>query len=358
MKVKDRRLCVRKGVSVVVFVIVFATLYLFVSTVFTIDSSESKIMFDEFYSEPAMTHDAIYIGTSAVYSYWKPAYAFNEYGITAYSIATGCFPIAALKWMMEECLKTQNPDLFIIDARSFTFGTKSSLNYFHQIADFMKPSFTKYNMIEDVCESMGVKGKEKLEYYIPIIRFHSRWAELKKSDFMLEPDYYFKGPGNISVKKMEAISPCFTDEKTKLIEPNYSILVDLLEYCKEKDVNVVFVASPFLENVEKKEWLNTMEDIIKSYGFDFYNFNNSEHYSAMGLTVENDYRDGDHTNIWGGIKYTKYFGKILQEKYGLPDRRGDVKYESWNEAYERFWTRVDSSSHSAAAMMGKDQAKK
>ena len=343
-------------IRIVCFLAVFLLVYCIIQSVFTVDHPQSKIMFEEFYQESKMTHDAIYLGPSSVYAFWKPTYAFNEYGITAYGLSTGACPIAAYRYMMEECLKTQNPSLFIIGIECFVYDQKNlQINFFHQLTDFMKFSPTKNKMVESVCESKGIQGTDKLEYYFPMIRFHPRWSELKKWDFEVDESNFFKGASEISTMKLDQnqeIEFAFSSETREIISENKEYLIELLSFCDEKELNVLFVAAPTLGNLPAHEMINYMGEVIESRGYDFINFNNMTDFEAMGLDPLEDYRHIEHTNIWGGIKFTKYMGKILKEEYHLPDRREDPEYESWNQAYRNFLTAVDARSHRAAGMMG------
>lgn len=57
----------------------------------------------------------------------------------------------------------------------------------------------------------------------------------------------------------------------------------------------------------------------------------------MGIDWANDTRDkGDHLNHYGAVKVSHYLGKILTEKYSLPDRRNDANYAFWKEDYEAY----------------------
>ena len=39
--------------------------------------------------------------------------------------------------------------------------------------------------------------------------------------------------------------------------------------------------------------------------------------------------------------YTDYLSKYIKENYGVPDRRGDSKYDSWEEQYNRLEENLD-----------------
>jgi len=44
----------------------------------------------------------------------------------------------------------------------------------------------------------------------------------------------------------------------------------------------------------------------------------------------------NHVNIFGAEKYTSFLGNYLQEKYSLPDKRNEQKYQEWNDLYDEW----------------------
>ena len=57
----------------------------------------------------------------------------------------------------------------------------------------------------------------------------------------------------------------------------------------------------------------------------------------MALDPAEDYYNYDHMNIYGSVKFTDYFGKIITEKYKVPKTVLDEKNtEQWNESVD-FW---------------------
>ena len=76
--------------------------------------------------------------------------------------------------------------------------------------------------------------------------------------------------------------------------------------------------------VEHYALYNTAADIVGEYGVPFVNFNRD--FEALDLDPATDYADGHHMNVWGSRKFASQLGKLLAERYDLPDRRGDPAY--------------------------------
>lgn len=94
-----------------------------------------------------------------------------------------------------------------------------------------------------------------------------------------------------------------------------------------------------MELPNKTRWsyekFNTASDYAREHGLYFVDFTQDE--KKMGIDWVNDTMDeGDHLNYYGAVKLSAHLGKILTEKYDLPDRRNDEKYAFWKEDFEQY----------------------
>ena len=111
-----------------------------------------------------------------------------------------------------------------------------------------------------------------------------------------------------------------------------------LDYCKEQNYNnLLFVRFPHIVKQETYKRFtrgNRAFDIISEYGFNYINFERDS--TAMSYSTD-DYYNHDHLNIYGSVKFTDYFGKIITDKYKVQKTVLDEKNEKqWNEAVD-FW---------------------
>ena len=95
-------------------------------------------------------------------------------------------------------------------------------------------------------------------------------------------------------------------------EENEIALRGLLEYLRERELNVLFVATPFALSREQEKKYNAVGRIIDEYGYDFIDMNRL--IPELGLDFETDYSDFRHVNILGAIKCTDWIGVILKER--------------------------------------------
>ena len=103
--------------------------------------------------------------------------------------------------------------------------------------------------------------------------------------------------------------------------------------CEEKGVEFILIKAP--TNNWQYYWYDEWEAQIVAWanenGVDYYNFIPLA--EEIGLDWSTDtYDAGVHLNVYGAEKLTSYFGKLLVEKYGFVDRRGDAELDTvWAE---------------------------
>ena len=294
-----------------------------------------------FYEEPENSLDAVYIGASNVYYYFQAPLAWHEYGIAVYPISMAMMPTQSMKFVIEEARKTQPDALYIVNLNNFK-DTDFTEAHFHYLTDYMRFSPTKVNLVNRLAEDLGVTGFDKLEYYLPFIRFHSNWSHLTEDAF--EKEYNgMKGANcyNSFLKDVTDISGSYreTEQDILITEDQDSILRELLDYCKEEDVNVLFVLVPqAIPNESRIAQLNTMCSIVEEEGFDILNL--LEGMDTVGLNMKYDYANTIHTNVHGSLKYSHFIGQYLIDEYGFEDRRDDPAYAEWDTSYEKYLEKI------------------
>ncbi len=290
-----------------------------------------------FYQEPENTVDAVFVGASNTYMFFQPPLAWEDHGIAVYNLTSGSMPARALKYMMKEAHKKQPDALLIVNLNEIKpVGMKAE--YFHRIVDNMPFSKNKIDLIRDLGPRMGFKSIwDQLEFYFPIIRFHSRWQELKSDDFYRVPSKLkgASGWGFMGVKDYTTDYQT-TDQRAALTSDQEDIIDDLIEFCTENsDMKVLFVFVPQIQyNEEIIKQFNEITDRLTAAGLDVANFFSD--IEEMGIDLRTDYRDPNHMNIHGSLKFTEYFANYLIEHYSFTDKRGDSAYASWDDAAELY----------------------
>ena len=291
-----------------------------------------------FYEEPKNSLDVIFMGNSDVYRGISPITMWDEYGITSYNYSTSGQRMWTEYYLLEECIKTQTPRLIVLNMDSAFNETQSSESNYRKTFDNMKLSINKIRAITDPV--FKNKKEEILSYIFPIARFHSRWAELEDVDFekaFESKKFAYKGM-DISVdtkayvKDNEYMKK--DDSKEKIGEKCYFYLNKIIATCKKNNIELLLIELPSAESWSYDLSEKTQE-FANNKGLDFIDLNLN--YKDFGFDWNTDSADGgDHLNVYGAEKVSKYIGKIIQEKYNIPNRKQDLNCSAWYENSKKY----------------------
>ncbi len=331
----------KQVLKITIFILVI--LWLLVHITYVIRTNgDVKDRFVGFYSEKDDTIDAVIIGSSPVYPSVCNPMIYGDMGITMYPLSSNMQRPVATKYLVEEVLKTQSPDLFIFEMRMWTAEDENLLgNMAHtrEVTDNMKYSLNRIRTINAMVEDPS----ERLTYYFDIFKYHSNWKTMimpsQLRTFMYEyPDDYKGYVPQMELGPTEETGNADITDREAMPAEQEEYLMDLLAYLKEKNINALFVVVPYdvLEDEQKK--INYISDIITDNGYNFLDMN--QYTDEIGIDYSMDFNDyGTHTNVLGSYKVTKWFEEYLQNNYvntGIinnGDHRGDAAYSSWDDAY-------------------------
>lgn len=208
----------------------------------------------------------------------------------------------------------------------------------HYLVDYLPMSKNKLDIIDDLTKAQGVTGIDKLEYYFPMIRFHSGWSGLSSASF----DYKLNGlkgavryPDFLNTAFNVTKSFAVTDDRAAMTDAQKEVVEDLLLYCEEEHVRVLFVFVPqAIKDQEMLGQINTITDEAAARGFDVLNL--QSHTDEIELDLKTDFYNVRHTNLHGCIKYMYYLGQYLRDHYDFVDKRGNEAYAGWDASAEKY----------------------
>lgn len=323
--------------KIIAFITIFALLFTGATSILLKPDFMNYHNFGGFYEEPENSLDAVYIGSSNCFTFWNSLLAWGNYGISVYPYAGNSVLFFASEYYIREARKTQPDAVFIVNINSVTDGG-IPVDSMRNMIDCMPFSFNKLKMIHDMMEIGDFSFADSLEYYFPMIRFHSRWKELKSSDVELplnglkgSPifDEYLKVGVDITDNYV------LTEKEGVLAEKLLDSAKRLLDYCDEEQVKVVFVTVPQAKYEDfRVERFNGLNAYIESRGYPVLELLSDP--EEMGLDLKADFYNTAHTNIHGSAKFTQYVANYLIENYGFTDKRQDPDYAAWNTAFDSY----------------------
>lgn len=334
-------------IHTVTFLLIFILLFFYVSYLFRPVSINRKNIVG-YYAEDKNTIDIVCIGGSSTYVFWAPYEAWNEYGIVSYDFSTDSMSPALMKGLMEEALKYQTPRLFVIDLRALDVRDLHeefySEAYLRNITDSLKYSSNRNEIIRYAFEHEQPQLTNEASLYFDLCMYHSNWQRLNEDNFLYAKNHIksdFKGFEMVTFayhENFEENDYSYVTDELELSDGTNQILLDLLDYCRENSLNVLFTLNPFYRDSEDtKARYNYIERVVNEYGYDFIDCN--DYYDEMDIDFSHDFYNRDHVNLYGALKYTKFLGSYIVDHYDIPDRRNDRMYNSWRENYQ-LWSKA------------------
>lgn len=334
--------------GIVVFMLAAGLIFVYMNKVFSMgDDDANRQTFKAMYSEAEDTIDVVYFGTSASNRYFINPMAYEESGMTCFTMATMGMPMFFIPYLAEEIDKTQDPQMYIIEIRWLLKEREQVTDaHIRRVTDNMKMSFTKLAAVNKAFEFMdGSKGllgdisDKKIDYMIPFIKYHGRLAQndMAPGDFALtstknETKGYVLSES--TTKQVNQFYSRLSDERGEMSEEAEVTLEEVLDFCDDCDKEVLFVLSPYSVKTNQMPVFNTAMDMIEDRGYTVINFNTPQMYEELEIDWDKDFYNSKHVNYLGAEKYTRWLTNYLEENYDLADHRDEKGYESWDEAYE------------------------
>ncbi|MBR3988603.1 MAG: hypothetical protein IKK10_04795 [Clostridia bacterium] len=329
----------KRALKAALFVLIFCILFSIANVfVVRVEPYGHKII-TEFYDQPQNSLDGVYIGASTGFIYWNSLFAWNKYGICVYPYSCNVNPFYSTEYIIKEARKTQPNATFIVNLNSLSDGELDA-SHMYNILNSMPPSRNKLELIDHLCDVSGREGTERIEFYLPFLQFHNRWAQFFTDNKIVVRPNGYKGASDYPDYLYNSIDVSENYTEPALLDKlseNLTYSTDkLLNYCKEENVKVLFVDIPQAKDDEYEvNRIETLASYISSKGFSVLNLNGVAD-EKFNLDLTKDYYDDSHVNIHGSLKYTYYLSEYLIENYGFEDKRSDETYAHWNTSYESY----------------------
>ena len=284
-------------------------------------------------------HDVLFLGDCEAYESYTPPTLWEQYGITSYIRGTPQQLIWHSYYLLEDTLRHETPKAVVFNVYAMRYGEPQNEAYNRLALDGMKLSATKIGAVR----ASMTEEESMTSYVFPILRYHSRWKELKREDFTylfrrdtVSHNGYLMQTG---VKPMEVEIEGTPLQDVALPAICFEYLDRMRALCEENGIELILVKAPtnFWSYYWYDEWDAQIVSYAEEHSLAYYNF--ISHTEEIGIDWSTDtYDAGAHLNVHGAEKLTVYFGKILQEQHGLTDHRGEDALRSvWEEKVTRYY---------------------
>lgn len=287
-------------------------------------------------------YDLIYVGTSMVITNISAEEIYLNYGIPSISIGEPLQMTFLSYYSLEEALKFQNPKVVIYDTQALFYTEEiQELNidqdeafYIHTTLDNLDNLKTKYEAVKQV--KSFHPSSTYLEYFSKMYYNHAKWKNISKDNFVsLQNKDIIMGSrsllGILENTTNDDVNRINMDDnkRTEIPEVNKEYLYKIKNLCDKNDVQLILVRS-----CGKKFWYmdqyNAIEELAREMNVDFLDLAIYE--EQIGFDWRTDSYDGTHHNVSGTKKWSDFLGEYLINNYDFNDRRGDKKYQEFEDA--------------------------
>ncbi len=326
----------------IIFTLVLCMCLVGVQTVLADKEGKDYMKLRAIFDEPENSFDAVILGSSSTYAYWNPAVAWAEKGIAVYSMSNASQPVEISHFLIEDIRKKQPDALYIINITRMLEVEKYYDAKIYRYVNNYPLTANKYKALDYMLDITNVPLKDRVNYYFPIIQFHSRWKELEQFDLAFGTEQY-KSASKYGkyLKKSNPQEPVVYDFETceEITPTMQETLQVLMDYCKDEEVKALFLLMPQALSRETSNLRqNTVVKILEDNGFDVLDLRKKV--EEIGIDYSKHYYDNKHTNIHGSVLVTDYVSDYLIENYGFEDKRGTEEYADWDEDCKAYYKHI------------------
>lgn len=257
------------------------------------------------------TIDAIFVGDSESYTTAIPPQIWQEKGFTSYACGQAGQRAQETYSMLKRAFKKQSPKVVVIETNLM---------------------FRYENLATEVKKTLS----ESANYYFPIFRYHDMWKKFPfKNSGEAKPDFKgFEIRAGVDAYTGDAAYMKETEETEEIHRYVKGYLDAVIDLCRENGAEVFFYSAPSPKNYNYKRH-NAIQKFADQKGVPYLDLNLKT--EELGIDWSQDTMDkGDHLNLYGAQKVTKYMADLLAEQYEFTDHRNDEKYQDWNKCAEAY----------------------
>ena len=156
--------------------LITSCVWFFLTPYFRIDKNTDG---DQFRNLPENSIDVLILGSSHAQYSMNPAVFYVETGIYSYVLGSGCQPMSMSYYMLQEALKTQIPEVVILDV--FTMIPAQAVCYADEMFYLAIEQMSGLNRLR---AADHIDNKEKIAHYkYDLLMNHGNW---KRDDFLFE----------------------------------------------------------------------------------------------------------------------------------------------------------------------------
>ncbi len=323
----------KRWIRVIAFLMAFVAVYIVVDDILGTKADDAIEPMDKLYLLPEDTADVMFIGASHIGMNVDNKMLWDQHGIASYSLWGGMQPVWNSYYFLKEGLKEQTPKVVMVEV--FLAGT--TVDYSTEAVAMKNIHGMKFSVDKVKAALASFPTWQKAASAIwGMPYYHTRYGEITAQDLQLFGNRYDLDINEIVLPSDKITRVNMLDYKSitgteKLTEKNEKYLRMMIDLCKAKGTELVFVIAPYEATEQECRRLNSLEQIAREEGVRMVNY--LKIYQEAGIDPETDFYDIGHLSYSGIQKFSRHIGDYLHSNFDLPDRRLDENH-IWNRARE------------------------
>lgn len=310
----------------IIKIIIFFTISFFLGSelIFYLQNKNSHI--DELYS--MRNCDVLVLGASKSYVNLSGAVMYDNYGIASACIAQGEQQIRMSYYSLKSALRFCKPKLVVFEVY-MAVADDDYGNMPNQYANALL-SFPAYSNLDVRLEAIDdLKGVHLIDYLTGIPLYHN---DYKTYEFCKKEHTAGYMNGFLETRENGLVDYCFSidsvSEKQEIGRKSKDALLKTIKLCNDKNIDLIFLSTPFQAADWHMEKLKTVKDIANKNHVPFIDMNT--YIDEIGIDLLNDMHDMFHAKKSGEEKNSIWLGNWLISNYKLEDRRSNPNYKYWD----------------------------
>lgn len=266
-----------------------------------------------FYNLSENTLDMIFVGSSHSYTGIDNVMLRDEYSIKSYNFSTPEQPIGLSYHFILEALKTQRPKVIVLESYMVNEYSEYRESVIRHATDNLPMSLNKYEIIQTF-----VNRQNRVYYYFPILKYHTRWDDLYTYDFDLsykKNNHEYLGQVPLeSIPQDNFNTDLKIDKSVRLSDEDMLYIDSIIELSIDYEFELILYTAPYNLNDEQYSKILLIDDYSKDNNIKHINMNQFINY----FNYQTDFFDSSHLSKEGALKSTKIFMELIQS-YELGD---------------------------------------
>ncbi len=296
-----------------------------------------------FYALEDNSMDVLFMGTSHTYYGFNPSVIYEKTGLSSYVFAGECQPISVTYHYLVEVLKTQSPQLIVLDVFALLPSADKC-----QTEGIIKVNLEDLRFSQNKVEALKlIEGESVWENLFDISIYKERWTELTEEDFRYPLEDHFNDnfgytegyPVNDPIYVRETLTSKSTEMPDK---EELKYLYQIFHLAKANNIEILLVKTPYYETEKEHRITNYLFQKAEEYGFKTLDFN--QYYDELNYVFD---RDGDvwHCNVRGAWKISNMLSDYLFENYPISIKES-IYAQKYHDQYIRtvqslFWSELE-----------------